>query len=78
MAAHPSSAVQDVSEQVADHMDAILKFFKPGAKITVLVRRPEHADGKQDFVLSNDTIPDAIKALQQRVDPAVQTVRGEV
>lgn len=76
MADHPSAMVQEVSEHVADHMDAILKFFKPGAKITVLVRRPEAPDGRQDFVLSNDTIDAAIAALEQR--KTQPTITGQV
>ncbi|MER9768993.1 hypothetical protein NKJ09_23345 [Mesorhizobium sp. M0189] len=76
MADHPSLIVQNISEQVADHMDAILKFFKPGAKIAVLVRRPEASDGSQDFILTNDTIDDVIAALQQR--KTQPTLTGDV
>lgn len=76
MAAHPNAKVQNVSEIVADHMDEILACFKPGAKITVLVRRPEKPDGSQDFVLTNDTIDDAIAALQTR--KTAPTVEGNV
>jgi len=76
MASHPNNRVQNVAEQVADHMDEILRFFKPGAKITVIVRRPEHPDGRQDFVLSNDTLDEAIAALQQR--KTQPTLTGDV
>lgn len=78
MPAHPSAAIQNVSEQIADHMDAILKLFKPDAKITVLVRAYDAPDGRRDFVLSSDDIALAVKALQQRLDPAVPTLHGEV
>lgn len=75
MAAHPIAAVQNVSEKVADHMDAILQFFKPGAKIAVLVRQPDAPD--QDFLLTNDTPEEIIAAVTRRkVDP--KTVRGDV
>lgn len=76
MSGHPSPAVQDVSEIAANHMDAILALFKPGAKITVLVRRPEKPDGTQDLVLTNDGIEKAIAALQQRL--TTPTLTGEV
>lgn len=76
MPPHPNTRVQDASEVVADHMDAILRQFKSGAKITVLVRRPEKPDGTQDFILTNDTIDDAIAALQLR--KTAPTIKGEV
>lgn len=76
MAAHPDRSVQNVSEIVADHMDAILKCFKPGALITVLVRRPDRPDGSQDAVLTNDTIDGAIGALQVR--KTAPTTMGDV
>lgn len=78
MAAHPIPAIQDVAERVGDHMDAILKLFKPGAKIVVLVRQPEFTDGSRDFLLTNDKLDDAITALQIRNNPAVPTFRGDV
>lgn len=58
--------LQHVVDQVSDHMSAILGHFKGGAKITVLVRSPEATDGSRDFVLTNDTLDQAIAALQQR------------
>ena len=52
-----------VQGEVAYHMDEILKNFKPGAKITVLVRRPEHEDGSQDFLMTEDDLDKAIAAI---------------
>ena len=63
-----SPLVQNVAEIVADRMEEILQCFKPGALITVLVRNPSKPDGTQDFVLSNDSLHNAIKALNQRID----------
>lgn len=77
MTAHPLPAVQNVGEQVSDHMDAILRLFKPGAKITVLVRQPHDAEHKQGFVLTNDSLDDAILALEARKNPS-NTLTGEV
>jgi hypothetical protein len=73
---HPNRIVQDASEIVSDHMDAILKCFKPGALITVVVRHPDKPDGSKNMVLTNDTIDGAIEALQ--ISKAPQTVKGEV
>jgi hypothetical protein len=75
MAAHPNAAVQDVSEQVADHMSAILAFFKSGARITVLVRTPGMPTA--DFVLTSDDLPEAIAALTRRHEGG-DTVRGDI
>lgn len=60
------SNLRYVGEEVSARMDEILSFFKPGAKITVLVRRPDHADGSQDFMMTNDLIDDAVAALLRR------------
>lgn len=66
MASHPIPRVQNVSETVADHMDEILRLFKPGAKITILIRNTQVSDGSRDFVQTNDLIDEAIAALLQR------------
>lgn len=57
------TSLDDVREAVAGYCDLIRANFKPGAKITVLVRRPEHFDGSQDFVLTDDDLSKAISAL---------------
>lgn len=51
------------SEHVAACMDDILRAFKPGVKITVLVRAPDHPT--RDFMMTSDTIPE-IRALLDR------------
>ncbi len=56
----------NVAEAVGDYMDAILAYFKTGRKITVLVRSPEHADGSQDFLMTSDSIDEAVAALLRR------------
>lgn len=50
-------------ERMSDHMDAILRMFKPGAKITVVVRNPGHGDA--DVVIGDDDLDDAIAAIQR-------------
>ncbi|MDR7232258.1 hypothetical protein J2X45_003364 [Caulobacter sp. BE264] len=67
------SGLEFAAEKIADHMDKILTHFKPGSKITVLVRQPDN--DQADFCLSNDDIAQALAALQRRLD-AGQT--GEV
>lgn len=59
----PKQKIEDVSGIVGEYMDEILACFKPGSLITVLVRQPSHPGGERDFVLTSDTIDDAIAAL---------------
>lgn len=54
--------LQNAREEVSIHMNRILQCFKPGAKITVLVRNQTH---EQDFMMSNDTIDEAIALLER-------------
>jgi hypothetical protein len=61
-----SSRVQSVGEQIGDLMDEILTFFKPGAKITVLVRAPDYSDGSRDMLLTNDALDKVIAAIEFR------------
>lgn len=57
-------ALEDVSIEVSGHMDSILECFKPGAKITVLVRQPGFPD--QDFMLTSDSPDEAIALIERR------------
>lgn len=76
MIPHPNRKVQSVAEQIGDHMDEILSLFKPGHKITVLVRSPQQPDHSGDLMMTNDTIENAIEALRRRLNPD-GTVEGE-
>ena len=46
-------------------MSEILAFFKPGAKITLLVRRPGAPE--QDFCLTNDNLDEVIPMIERRL-----------
>jgi hypothetical protein len=59
-----SAIVQDAANEVGGYMDRIVKLFKPGAKITVIVRSPDYAD--RDFIMSDDDLEEAIAALRRR------------
>lgn len=54
----------DVQDLTAACMDKIIKCFKPGAKITVLVRAPGFPD--RDFVMTDDDPAEAIEMLKRR------------
>lgn len=53
-----------VKEEVATRMDEILGMFKPGAKISVLVRTPGNPDA--DFMMTNDALEEAMALLERR------------
>lgn len=60
-----SALLQAVSQAVAGHMDKIVACFKPGVKITVLVRTPDFPD--RDFCMTDDTYPEIIEMLKRRM-----------
>lgn len=47
-------------------LESLAKLLKPGAKLTLLVRRPEAPDGSQDMVVTDDDLRAAIAALEIR------------
>lgn len=59
-----SELLQRAAERVQDSMDAILTNFKPGAKITVLVRTPDKPTA--DFCMTSDDLEEVIAMVQRR------------
>lgn len=53
--------LSEVHAEVAEHCSQVAKYFKPGAKVTILIRNPHLADG--DMVVSDDSMDSAIGAL---------------
>jgi len=53
--------------EVADHAAAIAKLFKPGAKVSILIRNPNVA-GKEphsaDMVVSDDDMGQVIESIE--------------
>ena len=58
--------IDDVQDAVGAHMDAIRKRFKPGVKLTVMVRSPGFPD--RDFVMTDDEIPELVLMLSRRAE----------
>ena len=58
-----SEMIQRLGERVQENVDDILALFKPGAKITVVVRHPGYPE--RDFMMTGDTIDGAIEALKR-------------
>ena len=56
----------EVSEIVGDYMDRIVKLFKPGKKITVLVRTPGDDHGQFDFMMSDDDPQELLNMIARR------------
>lgn len=45
--------LQETQEEVSDHLDAIKGFFKPGAKIMIMVGFPPDPHGAKDFMMGD-------------------------
>lgn len=56
--------LEEVQDEVAVHMDDIVKMFKPGAKVTVLVRFPGFPE--RDFLMTSDDTDGIIEAVARR------------
>lgn len=58
--------VGSLMDKLSKHLDAILAEFKPGAKVTVIIRCPWLADG--DTVIGNDDITEAVKVATRMLE----------
>lgn len=56
----PKPEVRRVAEQMADHLEAISKLFKPGAKLTLMVRNPTNP--ARNAFLTDEEGPDELCA----------------
>jgi hypothetical protein len=59
----PSKKLIAVQYEMSNHMDAMLRLFKAGAKITVVVRNPGFEDA--DVVIGSDDLDEAIAAIER-------------
>lgn len=50
---------------IEHHLNQIAAFFKPGAKLTLLVRHPG-IEGDADALFTNDTFPEIVAAIERR------------
>jgi hypothetical protein len=62
------TSLESTQAEVSRLMNQILDHFKPGRKITVLVRTP--GEPAQDFMMSNDDLAEATKMIQRRMEAA--------
>ena len=54
-------ALVNLHPSISTYLNKIVALFKPGAKITLIVRNPDVPDG--DVILGNDNLDDAIAAI---------------
>jgi len=66
--------VQMFHKRAADALHRLSKELLPGAKLTLLVRRPEAPDGSQDILITDDETSEAIRALEIRRTEEQKTI----
>lgn len=59
----PMDRLKSVHAQIANHCVEVSDLFKPGARVTILVRNPGLGDG--DLVVTDDSFDHAISALEK-------------
>lgn len=59
--------LEETQEAVADHMDKIVSYFKPGVRITVLVRTLNDDEGRCDFMMGDDDPQEAMNMIARRI-----------
>ena len=57
-------AFEDLQFETQDAMNRILAHFKPGRKITILVRSP--GEPTQDFCMTNDEMEEVAELVERR------------
>lgn len=65
---HTSPQVVAAGQTIAGLLQNVARLFKPGKKLTLLVRDPDCPDGRRDLVVSDDQLDAAIQALRIRVE----------
>lgn len=72
--------LEEAQEEVGDHLDKIKSYFKPGVKITILVRTEGDSEGRRDFMMGDDSPQEAINMIARRMayaaPPADQTTEA--
>lgn len=63
--------LEEVQQTIGRYMELIVGCFKPGARITVIVRMPGFPD--QDFCMTSDDPQQAIALLERRIKQASQS-----
>jgi hypothetical protein len=56
--------IGNMHREASGHLEKIASLFNPGMRLTLVVRNPERPDGSQDVLLTDDTVPEVIAALE--------------
>lgn len=59
--------LEETQEEVAAHLDQIKSYFKPGVKVTILVRTEADPEGKRDFMMGDDSPQEAMNMIARRM-----------
>lgn len=59
--------LEETQEEVADHLDKIKSYFKPGVKVTILVRTINDDEGRRDFMMGDDDPQEAMNMIARRM-----------
>lgn len=60
-------SMEQVRERVADYLDEIKGYFKPGVKVTVLVRHENDDEGRLDFMMTDDEPQQVMNMIARRI-----------
>lgn len=60
-----NAELDQVHQAASLYLNKIAEFFKPGVRVTLLVRSPDNDEA--DFVLSSDDLELAVEALKRRM-----------
>lgn len=62
--------MEDMQDTVADCLDRVRACFKPGVKVTVLVRTEGDAEGRRDFMMGDDEPQEVANLVARRIAAA--------
>jgi hypothetical protein len=62
--------LEQTQEEVAEHLDKIRSYFKPGVKVTILVRSTNDPEGRRDFMMGDDDPQEAMNMIARRIAAA--------
>lgn len=59
--------LEETQAEVAEHLDEIKRYFKPGVKIMVFVRHADDPMGRKDFVMGDDDLQEIMNMAARRM-----------
>lgn len=59
--------LEEMQDEVSDCLDRVKRCFKPGVKVTILVRTEGDAEGKRDFMMGDDEPQEAMNMIARRM-----------